>query len=172
MVPFRGKILLKPRPDWYLLGVNSKFSDEHPRPFYMRIPPRSVRLHTDLKLTIHESLLLYIPSNDAGKNIISKSFNILNSDPVRSRVEGSPAFSRYPARANFPYISLENSSNRFYTKHRLGSAGTRRATRLAGPLAFEGRVTLLPGKTFCHACIHFGSPTRVNCRCTGTDGQM
>ena len=45
--------------------------------------------------------------------------------------------------------SLENSSNRFYAKHRLGSAGTRMATRLAGPLAFEGRVTLLPGKTFC-----------------------
>ena len=119
-------------------------------------------------MPMHESLLLYIPSNDVGKNIITKSFNILDSDLVRSRVEGSPAFLRYPGRANFnfPYISLENSSNRFYAKHglncRLGSAGTRKATRLAGPLAFEGRVTLLPGKTFCHAGIHFGSPTRVS----------
>ena len=79
-------------------------------------------LHTDLKLTNHsaqnpldahaqKSLLLYIPSNNVGKNIINKSFNILDSDPIRSRVEGSPAFSRYPGQANFPYISLENSSN-------------------------------------------------------------
>ena len=142
----------------------------------------SVRLHTDLKLINHsaqnpldaharKSLLLYIPSQNAGKNIINKSFNMLDSwsDPVRSRVEGSPAFSRYPGRANFPYNSLENSSNRFYAKHRLGSAGTRRATRLAGPLTFEGRVALLPGKSLCHAGIHFGSPTRVNlaiCRFT------
>ena len=120
-------------------------------------------------MPMHESLLLYILSNNAGKNIITKSFNILDSDLVRSRVEGSPAFSRYPGQANFPYISLENSSNRFYAKHGLGSAGTRRATRLAGPLAFEGRVTLLPGKTFYRAGIHFGSPTRVNlakCRFT------
>ena len=118
---------------------------------------------------MHESLLLYIPSNNAGKNIITKHFNILDSDPVRSRVEGSPAFLRYPGRANFPYTSLENSSNRFYAKHRLGSAGTRRVTRPAGPLAFEGRVTLLPGKAFCHAVTHFGSPTLVNlakCRFT------
>ena len=115
---------------------------------------------------MHESLLLYISSSDAGKSIITKSFNILDSEPVKSRVEGSPAFSRYPGRANFSYISLENSSNRFYAKHRLSSTGTRRATRLAGPLAFEGRVTVLPGKTF---CIHFGSPTWVNlakCRFT------
>ena len=120
-------------------------------------------------MPMHESLLLYIPSTNAGKNIISKSFNILDSDLVRSRVERSSAFSRYPGQASLPYIFLENSSNRFYAKHRLGSAGTRRATRLAGPLAFEGRVTLLPGKTFCHAGIHFGSPTRVNlakCRVT------
>ena len=118
---------------------------------------------------MHESLLLYIPSNNAGKNVTTKTFNNLDSDPARSRMEGSPAFSRYPGRANFPYISLENSSNRFYAKHRLSSAGTRRATRLAGPLTFEGRVTLLPGKTFCHAGIHFGSPTLVNlakCRFT------
>ena len=78
---------------------------------------------------MHEKVyyVLYIPSNNAGKNIIDKSFNILDSDPVRSRVEGPLAFSRYPGQANFPYISLENSTNRFYTKHRLGSAGTKRA---------------------------------------------
>ena len=120
-------------------------------------------------MPMHESLLLCIPSNDAIKNIITKSFNILDSDPVRSRVEGSPAFSRYPGRADFPYISLENSSNRFYVTHKPGLAGTRRATRLARPLAFEGGVTLLPGKIFCPAGIHFGLPTWVNlakCRCT------
>ena len=120
-------------------------------------------------MPMHVSLLLYISSNNAGKNTISKTFNILDSDPVRSRVEGSPAFSRYPGRTNFPYISLENSSNRFYAKHRLGSAETRRAIRLAGSLAFEGRITLLPGKTFCHAGIHFGPPNRINlakCRFT------
>ena len=99
-------------------------------------------------MSMHVNLLLYIPSNNTGKNIITETFNILDSDPVRSRVEGSPAFSRYPGRANFPYISLENSSNRFYAKYRLGSAGTKRVTRLAGSLAFEGRVTLLLGKIF------------------------
>ena len=30
------------------------------------------------------------------------------------------------------------------------SLSTRRANQLAGSLACEGRVTLLPGKTFCH----------------------
>ena len=25
--------------DWYLLGVHLKFPDEHPRPFYMGVPP-------------------------------------------------------------------------------------------------------------------------------------
>ena len=113
-------------------------------------------------MPMHVSLLLDIPSNNAGKNVTTKSFSILDSDPVRSRVEGSPASSRYPGRASFPYISLKNSSNRLYAKHRLGSAGTRRATRLAGSLTFEDRVTLLPGKTFCHVGIHFGSPTWVN----------
>ena len=97
---------------------------------------------------MHKSLLLYIPSNNASKNRITKSFNILDSDPVRSRVEGSPVFSRYPGRANFPHISLENSSNRFCAKHRLGSAGTRRATRLAGPLAFEVGSPFYLGKLF------------------------
>ena len=104
---------------------------------------------------MHISLSLYIPSNNTGKNIIINTFNILDSDPVRSWVEGSPAFSRYPGRAYFPYISLENSLNHFFAKHRLGLAGTKRVTRLAGSLAFEGRVTLPPEKTFCHVGIHF-----------------
>ena len=34
----RVKILLKPHPDWYLLGVHLKFSNEHPRPLYMGVP--------------------------------------------------------------------------------------------------------------------------------------
>ena len=36
---FRGKSLLKPHPDWYLLRVHLKFPDEHPRPLYMGVPP-------------------------------------------------------------------------------------------------------------------------------------
>ena len=36
-------------------------------------------------------LILYIPSNNAAKNIITKTFSILDLDPVRSRVEESPA---------------------------------------------------------------------------------
>ena len=35
LVPFRGKTQLKPHPNWYLLGVQLKFPDEHLRPFYM-----------------------------------------------------------------------------------------------------------------------------------------
>ena len=38
LVPFRGKTWLKPHPDWYLLGVQLKFPDKHPRPFYMGVP--------------------------------------------------------------------------------------------------------------------------------------
>ena len=30
---------------WYLLGVLSKFSNEHPRPFYRRVPPRGVEVY-------------------------------------------------------------------------------------------------------------------------------
>ena len=55
---------------------------------------------------MHASLLLYIPSNNAGKNIITKTFSTSDSDPVRFRVEGSPASSK-----------LENSSNCFNVKH-------------------------------------------------------
>ena len=55
---------------------------------------------------MHASLLLYIPSNNAGKNIITKTFSTSYSDPVRFRVEGSPASSK-----------LENSSNCFNVKH-------------------------------------------------------
>ena len=29
---------LKPHPDWYLLGVQLKFHDEHPHPFYIGVP--------------------------------------------------------------------------------------------------------------------------------------
>ena len=40
LVSFRGLFKLRPRPDWSLLGVKFKISDEHPRPFYMGVPPR------------------------------------------------------------------------------------------------------------------------------------
>ena len=39
MVSFKGKKELGPRPDWSPLGVSFKISDEHPRPFHMRVPP-------------------------------------------------------------------------------------------------------------------------------------
>ena len=39
LVSFRGLYKLRPRPDWSLLGVKFKISDEHPRPFYMGVPP-------------------------------------------------------------------------------------------------------------------------------------
>ena len=39
LVSFRGLYKLRPRPDWSLLGVKFKISDEHPRPFYMGFPP-------------------------------------------------------------------------------------------------------------------------------------
>ena len=59
-----------------------------------------------LKLDAHARKFITVHSlNNGGKNIITKTFNIL---------EGSLAYSRYPVRANFPYISLENSSNRYF----------------------------------------------------------
>ena len=39
LVSFRGLYKLRPRPDWSLLGFKFKISDEHPRPFYMGVPP-------------------------------------------------------------------------------------------------------------------------------------
>ena len=51
LVPFRGKILLKPHPDWHLLGVLLKFPDKHPRPFYVGAPPPGpLTRHSDLPL--------------------------------------------------------------------------------------------------------------------------
>ena len=38
LVSFRGKILLKSHPDWYLLGILLKFPNEHPCPFYIGVP--------------------------------------------------------------------------------------------------------------------------------------
>ena len=39
LVSFRGLHKLRPRPDWSLLGVKFKISDEHPRPLHMGVPP-------------------------------------------------------------------------------------------------------------------------------------
>ena len=36
---FRGLHNVQPHPDWSLLGVKFKISDEHPRPFHMGVPP-------------------------------------------------------------------------------------------------------------------------------------
>ena len=45
---------------------------------------------------MHVYLLLYIHSNNAGKNIITKTFSTLDSDPVRSRVEGVTRLLKIP----------------------------------------------------------------------------
>ena len=79
-----------------------------------------------------------------------------------SRVEGSLAYSSYPGRANFSYISLQNLANRLHEKQKVGSAGS--VTRLAGSPFFDGRVTLLAGPTFLHintlACPAGSTPSR------------
>ena len=36
---FWGLHNVRPHPDWSLLGVKFKISDEHPRPFHMGVPP-------------------------------------------------------------------------------------------------------------------------------------
>ena len=48
LIPFRSKILLKPHPDWYLLGVHLKFPDEHPCPLYLGVPPPPRALYISL----------------------------------------------------------------------------------------------------------------------------
>ena len=37
--PFRGLHNVRPHPNWSLLGLKFKISDEHPRPFHMGVPP-------------------------------------------------------------------------------------------------------------------------------------
>ena len=39
-------------------------------------------------MPMHVNLLLYILSNNAGKNTINKTLNIIDSDTITSRVEG------------------------------------------------------------------------------------
>jgi len=39
VVSFGSHIKFEPRPDWSLLGVYFKFSDEHPRYFLKEAPP-------------------------------------------------------------------------------------------------------------------------------------
>ena len=51
---FRGLHKLWSRPDWSLLGVKFKISDEHPRPFRMGVPYGGPQVHTKFK-----SLTLY-----------------------------------------------------------------------------------------------------------------
>ena len=118
-----------------------------------------------------KSLLLYIPSNNAAKNIINKSFNILDSDPVRSRVEGSPAFSRYPGEPTFLTFNFFGKLvESFLCKTQTWLGWNKKGHPPSRATRFRRyRVTLLPGKYFCHAGIHFASPTRVflaKCRFT------
>ena len=44
LVSFRGLHKLQPRPNWPLLGIKFKISDEHPRPFYRGVPPGVVNV--------------------------------------------------------------------------------------------------------------------------------
>ena len=63
MVPFRGKTQLKPHQDWYLLGVQLKFPDEHPRPFYMGVPSAAI-------LTVgSDECSVLIPSSSYGQTV-------------------------------------------------------------------------------------------------------
>ena len=78
----------KPR-FWYLLGVLSKFSNEHPRPFYRRVPlppPRGVdvyvpsyynsgRSRTDFKISLQYSSRFHIISKES---IWCKRMRVLN----------------------------------------------------------------------------------------------
>ena len=82
LVSFRGLYRLRPRPDWSLLGVKFKISDEHPRPFYMGVPPGfSV---TSKKLTMWRLLWLVIDSDsDSDRHVrssVNNSRNILHFD--------------------------------------------------------------------------------------------
>ena len=56
-----GLYKLRPRPDWSLLGVKFKISDEHPRPFYMGVPPPGVTVLV-VKSEPKELLALHVHS--------------------------------------------------------------------------------------------------------------
>ena len=62
-----------------------------------------------------------------------------------SRVKGSPSYPSCPGRANFPYIALQNLTNRLHEKQKAGSA--RRVTRLAGSPFFDINTLSRPARS-------------------------
>ena len=55
LVSFGGLHKVRPGPDWSLLGVKFKISDEHPRPFYMGVPPPGTRYRLNWDVTVAAS---------------------------------------------------------------------------------------------------------------------
>ena len=95
------------------------------------------------------NLLLYIHSNNAGKNVTTKTFQHLRLRPRQIPGGRVTRLLKIPwASQLFLHFFGKLLEQFICKKKRLGSAGTRRATRLAGSPIFEGRVTLLSGKTF------------------------
>ena len=58
------------------------------------------------------------------------------------------AYSSYPGRVNFLYMSLQNVAKRQHEGQNVGSA--RRVSRLSESLFFDDKGTLLAGPTFPH----------------------
>ena len=79
------------------------------------------------------------------------AWNCINwKDPIyvwRKVVQGT-AYSSYPGRVNFLYMSLLNVAKRQHEGQNVGSA--RRVSRLSESLFFDGKGTLLAGPTFPH----------------------
>lgn len=79
------------------------------------------------------------------------AWNCINwKDPIyvwRKVVQGT-AYSSYPGRVNFLYMSLQNVAKRQHEGQNVGSA--RRVSRLSESLFFDGKGTLLAGPTFPH----------------------
>ena len=65
----------------------------------------------------------------------------------RKVVQGT-AYSSYPGRANFLYISLQNVAKRQHQGQNVGSA--RRVSRLSESLFIDGKGTILAGPAFPH----------------------
>ena len=122
-------------------------------------------------MPMHVSLLLYIPSNNAGKNIITETFTILDSDPVymQGDVFLVTRLLKIPWASQLWLHFFGKLIEQFLCETQTWLDWNEKSPRLARSLAFERRVTLLLGKTFCHISVHFGSPAQVKsakCRFT------
>ena len=96
---------------------------------------------------------------------LNRSFNTQRVRPhlyeeELSQVKGSLSCTSCPRRANFSYISSQNSMNCLHEKQKVGLA--RKVTCLAGSHSFDDRVNLLAMPTFLHIGKHFGLPSQVN----------